>query len=56
MRELLLIRQKHLGSDKLPEYISLFTKYLQEQGVETLEIVTAAATGLVAARDILKHI
>ena len=50
MRELLLIRQKHLGSDKLPEYISLFTKYLQEQGVETLEIVT------VAARDILKHI
>ena len=53
---LLLIRQKHLGSDKLPEYISLFTKYLQEQGVETLEIVTAAATGLVAARDILKHI
>ncbi len=53
---LLLIRQNHLGSDKLPEYISLFTKYLQEQGVETLEIVTAAATGLVAARDILKHI
>ena len=47
---LLLIRQKHLGSDKLPEYISLFTKYLQEQGVETLESVTAAA------RDILKHI
>ena len=36
---LLLIRQKHLGSDKLPEYISLFTKYLQEQGVETLESV-----------------
>lgn len=34
---LLIIKQKHLGSDKLPEYINNFTNYLREKGVEVLE-------------------
>ena len=34
---LLLIKQKHLGSDKLPGYITGFTNYLAEHGVEILE-------------------
>ena len=34
---LLLIKQKHLGSDKLPEYINNFTEYLNKKGVEILE-------------------
>ena len=34
---LLLIKQKHLGSDKLPTYIDNFTKYLKEKGVELLD-------------------
>ena len=34
---LLIIKQKHLGSDKLPEYINNFTNYLEEKGVEILE-------------------
>ena len=34
---LLLMRQKHLGSDKLPNYIENFTKYLKEHGVEVLD-------------------
>ena len=34
---LLIIKQKHLGSDKLPEYINNFTKYLENKGVEILE-------------------
>ncbi len=34
---LLIIKQKHLGSDKLPEYIHNFTKYLEDKKVETLE-------------------
>ena len=34
---LLLIKQKHLGSDKLPEHIINFSKYLQDNGVELLE-------------------
>ena len=34
---LLIIKQKHLGSDKLPEYIDNFTNYLKEKGVEVLE-------------------
>ena len=33
---LLVIKQKHLGSDHLPKYIEDFTKYLQSNGVETL--------------------
>ena len=34
---LMIIKQKHLGSDKLPIYIEDFTKYLKKQGVEVLE-------------------
>ena len=34
---LLIIKQKHLGSDMLPKYIEDFTNYLKEKGVETLE-------------------
>lgn len=34
---LLLIKQKHLGSDHLPEYIDNFSKYLEENGVELIE-------------------
>lgn len=34
---LLLIKQKHLGSDHLPEYINNFSKYLEEKGVELIE-------------------
>ena len=34
---LLVIKQKHLGSDNLPKYISDFTEYLRENGVEILE-------------------
>ena len=33
---LLLIKQKHLGSDKLPKYIENFTNYLKEKGVHLL--------------------
>lgn len=32
--ELLIIKQKHLGSDNLPKYIEEMTNYLSEQGVE----------------------
>ena len=34
---LLLIKQKHLGSDKLPKYIEDFSKYLEDKGVTLLE-------------------
>ena len=34
---LMLIKQKHLGSDKLPIYIQNFTDYLKEKGVDVLE-------------------
>jgi len=34
---LLIIKQKHLGSDKLPQYINNFTDYLESHGVEVLE-------------------
>ena len=34
---LLLIKQKHLGSDHLPEYIDGFAKYLKEKGVDIKE-------------------
>ena len=33
---LLVIKQKHLGSDKLPTYIKEFTDYLEKKGVEIL--------------------
>jgi len=35
--DLLIIKQKHLGSDKLPFYIEKMTKYLEQKGVELLE-------------------
>ncbi len=34
---LLIIKQKHLGSDKLPTYIADFTNYLKNKGVEIKE-------------------
>ncbi len=34
---LLVIKQKHLGSDKLPGYIEAFANYLEDNGVELLE-------------------
>ena len=34
---LLIIKQKHLGSDKLPGYIESFTNYLKDKGVKILE-------------------
>jgi len=34
---LLLIKQKHLGSDKLPDYINDMVKFLEKKGVEILE-------------------
>ena len=35
--DLLIIKQKHLGSDKLPSYIENFTNYLINNGVDILE-------------------
>lgn len=35
--ELLIIKQKHLGSDHLPKYIEDFTNFLIEKGVEVFE-------------------
>lgn len=35
--KLLLIKQKHLGSDKLPGYIDNLCKYLEDKGVTLLE-------------------
>ena len=34
---LLLIKQKHLGSDHLPQYIEEFSNYLEEKGVTIKE-------------------
>lgn len=34
---LLIIKQKHLGSDHLPKYIEDFTNYLKEKGVTVIE-------------------
>lgn len=34
---LLIIKQKHLGSDKLPDYIKNFTNYLEKNNVEIIE-------------------
>ena len=36
-QRLLLIKQKHLGSDHLPEYIKGMVDYLKDKGVEVLE-------------------
>ena len=35
--KLMIIKQKHLGSDKLPTYIENFTEYLKNKGVSVLE-------------------
>lgn len=35
--KLMLIKQKHLGSDKLPSYIENVTEFLKNKGVELLE-------------------
>lgn len=35
---LLIIKQKHLGSDKLPTYISDMTKFLEKSGVECFDL------------------
>ncbi len=35
---LLIIKQKHLGSDKLPTYIKNFTDYLENKGVDIYEM------------------
>ena len=35
--KLLVIKQKHLGSDKLPKYIEDFTNYLKDKGVKIVE-------------------
>jgi len=35
--KLMIIKQKHLGSDKLPEYIEKFTTFLKEHGVQIEE-------------------
>ena len=35
---LLIIKQKHLGSDKLPTYIENFTDYLENKGVDIYEM------------------
>lgn len=32
--ELLIIKQKHLGSDNLPKYIENFTNYLKDKGID----------------------
>lgn len=34
---LLIIKQKHLGSDTLPKHIEKFTTYLEDEGVEIIE-------------------
>lgn len=36
-QRLLIIKQKHLGSDHLPKYITNFTNYLEKSGVTILE-------------------
>ena len=35
--DLLIIKQKHLGSDKLPGYIENFTDYLKDRGIDIFE-------------------
>ena len=38
--KLLLIKQKHLGSDKLPGYITGITEFLKKKGVELIDSIT----------------
>ena len=37
--KLFILKQKHLGSDKLPGYIEAFTNYLSDKGVDILQAV-----------------
>ncbi len=56
--DLLLIRQKHLGSDRLPEHIGGMCAYLKEKGVDLrsnesvldVRVKDGAVTGLVSDR------
>ena len=50
---LLLIKQKHLGSDHLPSYIDGFSKYLKDKGVEILESTNVID---IESKDENKHI
>ena len=40
--KLLLIKQKHLGSDKLPGYITSITDFLKKKGVDLIDNVTVS--------------
>ena len=51
---LLLIKQKHLGSDKLPKYIEDFSKYLEDKGVTLLE--NADVEDIIKCEDFYKII
>ncbi len=52
--DLLLIRQKHLGSDKLPGYIAGIVKYLTEHNVEF--ITGEAAKDFIVVDNVVKGI
>lgn len=51
--KLLLIKQKHLGSDHLPEYIDGICKYLEENGVDLIERADVVD---IKSEDINKHL
>ena len=51
---LLLIKQKHLGSDKLPGYIKEFSDYLEKEGIELFE--HADVTDIIEENDTYKVI
>ena len=46
---LLIIKQKHLGSDKLPTYIKDFTDYLENKGVDIYE--TSNVTDIISKKE-----
>ena len=46
---LLIIKQKHLGSDKLPTYIQDFTDYLENKGVDIYE--TSNVTDIISKKE-----
>ena len=54
---LMLIKQKHLGSDHLPKYIEDFTNYLKDRGVhllekaEVIDIQSKGNTNIVIVKD-----
>lgn len=50
--ELLIIKQKHLGSDHLPQYITDITNYLIDKGVEIFE--NSNVLDICPEKDILK--